>query len=303
MTTTTTTAAAIATLRRGTETITFTKNDDGTVTVDEGDGMPATESAAVARTIWNAYRERGWSDGTAKADIVQQSASRLYHGIAASTNGGGGDAVSQKLESLQAAAEMASGAYVMLVYDIPTSKNHLAPNPSRMLWRHGFRLNFSCWVLPAKELENEEIAALLDNWAIAGIKHYVIEYAESQMEVVRKIAAEKIDEELRRIHGSLIACIDSADQALKAAIQSPEWQAMDADARRERENYRCAAIRSRINLAVKEFAAALACAEMYDATERLADLLAGVRAAIRSRQEAFAITASLRGIKAAAETV
>lgn len=234
-------------------------------------------------------------------DLVTGNA--VVSGIAAKVTAFRGvDDMERRVERLKDVVESTRKQYVTLVYDIPTAKNADCPNPSRLLWGHGFRLNFSCWVMPKGQLEAPAVVELMGEWKQHGIKHYVIEYAESQMDVVRAIAQEKLDEELRRVHTSLIECIMAADDALKtvmAEFVGPLTPKMEDNILSARDNR----VRARINLAIKEFRAALKCAELFDESENLADLFAGVRSAIIAHKEAFNATAEARSVRQVTETI
>ncbi len=211
----------------------------------------------------------------------------------------GVDGMEQRVGRLADVVESAAQGYVTLVYDIPEKKRSACPNPSRTLWPHGFRLNFSCWVMPKERLAHADIVALLAHWKAHGIRAHVIEYAESQMAVVRGIAREKLEEEVRRVHTSLIEGIIAADDALKAALDEEAPEGADelakAEADIEARHDHKARVRSRLSQASRELDAAIGCAELFDEREALSDLFEGVRAALRSREGALqAATASRR---------
>jgi hypothetical protein len=203
------------------------------------------------------------------------------------------DEMGTRIKALQKASQQAEDGFVMLIYDIPSVMDDLCPNPSPKLWRVGFRLNDSCWVLPTKNLEHGIVTDLLTLWHSAElngrkVKTYTIEYAESQNEKVREIAREKLSEEIVRIHTSLITRLDSAAKRLDAAREelrsSPLWNEADED---KLECKRGNEVRAIIRQSATLLESAIECAQTFDETENVADLLNALRDAIRSERDAF----------------
>lgn len=202
-----------------------------------------------------------------------------------------------KIETLQrVVSKVSNDNYVMLVYDIPTAKNDVCPNPSNLLWRHGFRINLSCWVIPSKRLETRTIKAIFQTWDANNIVYHTVPYAEHAMEQIRKIARLNLDQEIRRVHTSLIEKIAAADEQLQQAIKAED---ATPNATEAADAYRDNRVRSAIKLAAEQLDAAISCAEAFDATEDVASLLDGLRNAIRSQVSTFNIKARQTGRKLA----
>jgi hypothetical protein len=176
-----------------------------------------------------------------------------------------------------------SQPFVMLIYDIPSRLSSECPNPSRLLWRHGFRLNLSCWVLPLREMDALPLVDLMALWAEHGVRVHCIEYAESQRDKIKAIAVEKLEEELRRQHTSLIVNLSSADEWLKKALEAADGEKGLAKAG--------ATYKGRMRLVFREASnmldAAILCAQTYDDTGMTSDLVNGLRQAIAAKKAAF----------------
>lgn len=217
--------------------------------------------------------------------ILNGSNKALYAGIAAREirQAGGENTHELRINGLTAVIE-SEESYVMLCYDIPTHKNREVPNPSKTLWSHGFRINLSCWVLPASELDHPVLMDLFASFKTHKIRTHVIEYADSQVGKVREIAAEKLREELVRAHTSLIERIGAANDALRAAEQALDATDHTVGLAREKRTKQLKAI---IRDAGDALDAAISCAELFDQNDRVADLLKGLRLAIASQRAAL----------------
>ena len=193
----------------------------------------------------------------------------------------------------EAIVEKCIGPFFMLIYDIPTDKNKQCPNPSGKLWKHGFRLNLSCWVLPAKELQSATVRQLLALWERESIETHIIEFAESQVEKVKAIAVKKLEDEVRRQHSSLLALIESADKALRETMDDfdADWAAGEA--------YRDNRVRAAIKKASEGLDAAIACAAIFDDSMQTRDLIEALRAAFDAQREAFNAAMLRKGSKLA----
>jgi hypothetical protein len=223
-------------------------------------GMP-TLTAAIART----------AERTAVNNVAG-----VYRGEALSQANG--------VEKMAASVETLKGTkFAMLVYDIPTHKNDVCPNPSGLLWKHGFRMNLSCWVMPMDRLTHPDVTELLNLWTANGIVNHVVEYAESQNEKIRAIAQTKLEEEIRRLHTSLIETLGNATDAYNAAVAQLEAENLLTPKAEDIANSRRI---SRWKQILKESGerlnAAVACAELFDDTMNLSDLIESVRAAVDS---------------------
>ena len=106
----------------------------------------------------------------------------------------------------------------MLQYDIPKVLDKACPNPSWLLWRHGFRLTDSCWILPDSGLKSPLVQELLEHWErFPELEHYLFDYSERCKQGVLAAARKKLEEEIRRCHTKLIKDIIKADAYLEKA--------------------------------------------------------------------------------------
>jgi hypothetical protein len=238
-------------------------------------------------------------------EVAKQSGAEVHAGIVATTaaahalTNSSADYAEARIRRLQKIVEKVSNdTYVMLVYDIPTSKNDDCPNPSGTLWRHGFRMNLSCWVLPSKQLDSPRIKRLLAHWQAHKIKVHIVPYAKEAIDQIRAIARENLDEEVRRVHTALITNIDSADRALSSAIKKMEEENTCTNDEQQREvDKRNNKVRAQFKLAAERLDAAIQCAEVFDESENMEALIVGVREAIRSQQETFNVAMREAGKK------
>ncbi len=196
-------------------------------------------------------------------------------------------------ERVQAAVTAtANSGYVMFIYDIPQRLNGL--NPSGRMWRHGFRANLSCWIMPAGQVSR--IQDILQVFTENDISWHIVEYAESARAKIKEMAQEEIRKETARIHGSLIETIDSATKqfnefqsAAQAALNDPQ-NMTDLATPKEMEKkarYRESRIRAAIKTAGENLNKAVESAILFDETESLDDLFRALRQAISARTEAF----------------
>lgn len=209
------------------------------------------------------------------------------------TLGRGVDAAEIRINQLQQTCRTLEGEISMLIYDIPSNLDQECPNPSNMLWPYGFRLNKSCWVLPEKGLNAAAVQQLLAHWShYPAVEVHVIPYAEHAKAQIRRIAGEKLREEIIRAHTSLINRLASASQRLADAraeldAAAERGEQISAEQYDTAERRRESDIRSILKKAGESLAASISCAEMFDETENVQDLLAGLRAAVSSELASF----------------
>lgn len=196
-------------------------------------------------------------------------------------------------ERVQAAVEAtANCGYVMFIYDIPQRLNAL--NPSGRMWRHGFRANLSCWIMPAGQVSR--IQDVLQTFTANDISWHIVEYAESARAKIKSMAQEEIRKETARIHKSLLDTMEAAtkqfDDARKAseeAIGNPQ-RASDLLSGRDLEkkaSYRESRIRAALKSAGENLNKAIESAILFDEQESLDDLFISLRQTIASKNEAF----------------
>jgi hypothetical protein len=211
------------------------------------------------------------------------------------TRGHGVDEVEIRVDALQRAVKGTESGFYMVIYDIPVKMNKQCPNPSHIFWRYGFRLNDSCWVFTGKGLNTNCVQSELRLWQQHKIATFIIRYHDDEVAQIRAIAQIKLEEEIRRVHTSLITTIDRADQQLKDALV--EVSCVTPEARDEAQKKRDLAVRARINTATEALDAAISCAEHFDTSESVSELLRGLRMAVRSRAITFNHSAREKHIK------
>lgn len=174
--------------------------------------MSKVDSKATAKATEAGMRRRIYSRGTPEGEL--QAAERNCH--------------------------IVDQQFYMLIYDIPTIHNDEVPNPSWLLWKYGFRLNLSCWVLPESSMKRQVIKNLRNYWdaqptkfeKIKGrmkaqrVKHYVIPYAESARADIMAIAQEKLMEEIDRANEALQDRMAAAEKRYKDAEKALEARAV-----------------------------------------------------------------------------
>ena len=187
-----------------------------------------------------------------------------------------------ELEVLANACDaLASRKYVQLGYDIEEGSG--VSNPSALLWWHGFRHLKSSWILPEEALGHPDIKELLAYWSTRKVTCDILPYAEEGVAQIRRLARRALETEMARQHAALIASIEAADKELEKAQAASSDAAGRLAADRDREQR----VREAIKRAQESFAAVLQCAQTYDETEEVRDLLAAQRHLVECRREAF----------------
>lgn len=208
----------------------------------------------------------------------------------------------QALERQQEAVNRLSGQEIsMLVYDIPSSMNSECPNPSWLLWRYGFRLNLSCWVLPESSLREPEVVELLDHWKqYPEVEVHIVPYAEKALSKIRAIARRKLEQEIMDLRQSfmvrldnLAATMDDLRQQLAASESSGEkdWDKLGQKERNQR--------RAVIREAVECLGSLMSCARIFEEEESLGVVFDAARSLVNAEAKTFNATASREGFKPA----
>lgn len=199
-------------------------------------------------------------------------------------NGQGLDQMERNIDSLQKLCKEASDGYSALFYDIPSDLQKECPNPSNVLWRISFRFNLSCWILPNKNREHQVLQDLLSHWkAFPSVKAYVKKWDQEENESIREIAKERLAEQLRELHTSLLKNIDSADSRLREALEAAktEKEQQLVSARRENE------IRAILRKSSENLDQSIECASIFDESGSTTHLVQALRLALRSQIESF----------------
>lgn len=181
-------------------------------------------------------------------------------------------------------------------------------NPAARFRGLAVHLDGSNWLMPADALSDEAIVSFcrqMDRYTdfVGGSgeapAYWSTPLREEEYRKFIDIADKKFCNHVRQLSASLIDCIANADARLREAMAAPEWATMTPKDRAAKENYRNNCVRSRIKRADEELSAAIECAERFDASERVSDLIDALRAAIRSERTSFNAIARSRGVKVA----
>jgi hypothetical protein len=214
----------------------------------------------------------------------------------------GVDFAETRINALTAAVKQTEREWSKLVYDIPASLNKQCPNPSSILWHYGFRLNKSCWVLPTENLSAPAVVELLDHWAtFENVEAYTLHVDQRDMKLMKKKANERLTEEIVRSHTALINRIANASDNMARAAEKIESEMTEGtDQRTEAEKnvlrLRDQAVKAAIRDAAEDLRAAIECAQTFDETENVRELLRGLRAAVDAEAKAFNADAKARGV-------
>lgn len=219
----------------------------------------------------------------------------------------------QRIRRLAKVAEVLSGKVYQINYYIPTRMaDKVGMAHCRIFRRHGFRLDGSNWVMPAKGLESKAVQKVLRDWdafstaeedgegGLSGftfkvrVRYWVIEYTQDQLAKMRDLALSQLADELRKTHCSLIKRIDTAAESLKKAQEELAAKGIKATARDRDavENKYHGALRATVREACERFEMCLRGAEIFDDTGSLDSLFGAVRDSVRT--QALAVNAYLR---------
>lgn len=212
------------------------------------------------------------------------------------------DDVERKIKGMQEVIEVVSTEDYYLFWYYINSLSKL-PNPSHLLWGLGFfRFDGSCWIGPKKKVP--ALADITNEWdqykettltnGKVEVDYCIIRQPSEYREMFKQRARKALDEEIRRVHTSLIDCIANADETLKKVL---EKEGVTWNQERKAESIRDSAIRARIRKAQEELKNCINCALSFDEMERVSDLIAALRAAINSQKESFNAAMMAKGGK------
>lgn len=198
-----------------------------------------------------------------------------------------------------------AGRFCLLDYDIPDVLNTDCPNPSGLLWCFGFRHSDSVWVLPERCFDSGPVRELLDHWRnFPAVEFNISPFDPECMQQMRDRAVRKLREEITRVHTALITRLDKANKKYHRVVEEMNKLAAEAEAAGLTNGDKAQSrIDSRhdndVRRAIRESAEALdycvKCAEQFDETERVADLLEGLRSAVESERKSFDARMQLKG--------
>lgn len=184
-------------------------------------------------------------------------------------------------------------------------------NPSAMLWRYGFRFDGSCWIMPEKSMKSEAITSLLAYWktvppvevrgkGMVGVRTHLTRVHPDDMEDMVAMAKDRLSEEIRRVHQSVIERIASAGATLEKAIaecENEQNRRVKAKAEDKAQAVRDNAVRAILRKASEAMLNCVACAQAFDETESAKDLLSALRSVIMVETETFNAQMRVRGGK------
>jgi hypothetical protein len=276
-----------------------------------GNGKPApgTDDARRRKAARSVVRKQKpgdappGKDSTARvADTARFILDRIDARIPA---GAGPHPATARLERLAAASLAAEEEMVYLFYDIPDrhpATGKTIPNPSPLLRWYGFRMNLSCWCVPRKSVDGDDITELLAYWdALGCVWFHVAPQPREQNATHRRIAGVRLEEEMRKAHTSLIQRMANADAAYaeaEAHLKSSDAIG-DVTARQYEEILldRDSAVRDILKEVSESMRAAASAAEAFDATERVAPLKDALLHALRAEADAYNAVAITRAIR------
>lgn len=206
----------------------------------------------------------------------------------------------KQVELLQRIAERCAEDVVLITYDIPDEKKDVCKNPSKQMWRYGFRTNKSCWLVLKKFVDDEhswlskEIRLWMENDVVVDAFR---PHPDDTMQLAR-IAIRELEKEIRACHTSMIKTIDKADKALREGLQALPQDCTERDVTALNQ-LRDSAIRAGLKKASEALDRAIICAEQFDATECVDDLIKAFKLARESAVQSFNADAIRRGVKRA----
>lgn len=247
------------------------------------------------------------------SDQTQNSTNQAVAQVAKSQNVGVGiDHAERKINSLvKTCNDLQDEDFWYLTYDIPTKMNDSCPNPSwpiRIwpkdalhrsqswifpgLWRFGARLNLSCWCIPDKKLQHSKMQKLISHWRDHGIKVRLVRYHPEDRNEVRRIVYEELCEEVQRLHQAFITKLFNASDRLKKLesemdLKEASGGVVSRKDRDDAQSTRDNSIRATIKRAGEELNAAIESAKLFDAFEKISDLLDGFRKVIKAETSTF----------------
>lgn len=201
------------------------------------------------------------------------------------------DEQERRVTGLQRCLERCKDGFVMVSYDIPSDLDKECPNPSSIFWRHMGRFQLSCWYTTPSEVEHPDVQEVFARWRRfaptaggKGVKFWVVRQHPDETATIRGMVLAELEDEIRKVHTSLIATIAAADAWL-AEIMAEEG--VTQRTMQAAQNIHDCRVRVRINTAYESLNLAICCAEKFDATEEVEPLLKGLRAAVLANAQAF----------------
>lgn len=196
-------------------------------------------------------------------------------------------------------------------YDIPCATDPetgrrlstgVVPNPSDWWWAFGARLTLSQWLFTREGLEDPLVQECIQSWLDRpekDVKVRVVKQCPSQTELLRGWAREKLQEMVGKAHQSMIDCIATAHdrwQAAEKALDEQQLNQITLSTRRKRNLSKLDQdTRNVLRAAAADLNNAIKCAEQFDMTEDVQDLLRAFRLAVHSQRQSFNAEARARG--------
>lgn len=219
----------------------------------------------------------------------------LYEDIRRASRAYGVDELERRINLLTEVKRKTDAKYKRMTYDVPSRIRAEIIEPTAVLKCLGFMPTESELFATEEALSGvmfDRFRKLLDrygkgtpNAARLGChaKYRITGLPLEDERDLRQIASEALSETLIKAHGDLIAGLDAADKALAEAIQGEKTSNEQEKARAGRDN----AYRAEMRAAHEELNRAIHAAEQYDVDENVVNLLAGLRATLASRRNAF----------------
>jgi hypothetical protein len=233
-----------------------------------------------------------------------------HDGLEVRTNGQGLTAVERRVNTLEKVSQGDFGRVYMLIYDIPSPPApgladtphgkrmkqvaDACPNPSWTLWRFGFRLNLSCWVLPEKSLNAVTVQRLLAHWRqFPEVETHVIEYHPDAVAQIKAIASKKLMEEAGKLCESLM------ERTLASKMQ---WDKLEAEAKTFQQSERAKVlfgqqVKDILREVMKHHNILLECVQLWEDDGQCRTALAGLKQAARGEEVWYNAQAALNKMK------
>ena len=200
----------------------------------------------------------------------------------------------REIKYLQKVASKCTEKLYQFGYDITGRK---VPNPAAIL--HGIGLIHlleSGWIARESDLRLPEMQDLIQYWDTEGIDYDIIPQGEEARTILLTKAQQRLDKRIRQLHTSLIQRIASANDRYEEAMHQ---EAITPNEAEQADSYRDNTIRSILKGCGEALNASISCAEKFDTTMEVQDLLDALRAAIQSEAQAFNALMLRKGSKPA----
>jgi hypothetical protein len=279
-------------------------------------GMDTPEVKALAARLNAATPVEVGKASASTPNVVKESNNAQLRGITSKSATWTGSQVESHIRTAENAIKMIDEeeeGYILFQYDISDAvkallkareegtESHAAEewliqaciDPCKVLWQFGFRMTLSCWIMPRRFLAHPTIRAMIALWSALSkrvskvkdrVKVRTIRQHDEELQTIRQMAVEALDEAVREWHGRLIEGIGKADADLAAALKADGLTSKDQE---RIESKRDNDIRAKLRQAAADLDRAIRCAEQFDATESVSDLISAFRELTRTQTGTF----------------